>query len=60
MSFDATIYCSAELASLITLLSLSLGSETHFKVVVVSDAFEGVSLVEVRNYFSLPRLMKEN
>lgn len=35
--------------TLITKYSVFVGSETHFKVVVISDTFEGMPLIKVRN-----------
>lgn len=38
---------------LITKYSVFVGSETHFKVVVISDTFEGMPLIKVRNILLL-------
>ena len=35
--------------TLITKYSVFVGSETHFKVVVISDTFEGMPLIKVMN-----------
>lgn len=46
MRFRRLFYCLAEVINESHMHSVPKGAETHFKVVVVSDQFDGLSLLQ--------------